>query len=57
MGEEFMENLSIWLLVEKCGGGGLLNFKLGGHLMFVGGNAVSFIVAVEMFSPLTLVCA
>ena len=30
-----VENLSGWLLVEKCGGGGNLNVKSGGHVVFL----------------------
>ena len=49
-----MENLSGWLLVEKCSGGGSLNFKLGGYVEFFGGNAVGFVVAIRLFGRLTL---
>ena len=37
VGEEIMDNLSGCQLREKCGGGGSLNFKSSGHVMFLAG--------------------
>ena len=37
VGEKIIENLSSWRSGEKCCGGGSLNFKSDGHVMFLAG--------------------